>query len=419
VSEPAPSIPRLYFIAQGLHFAGGGLNSVLFPWIIAQQLQETQARVGFAQFLVTLPIMLLILVGGAVADGRDLRGYVARLQLTAAVVPIVLAIVIASGQTSFYSVTLAMVALGIVSAFIMPARDALLSHITPPEIGLARTAAMAVAATFGGQLIGTSIAASASTVGAVPLLALQAILLAGAGVLSARVRLISEDAFKDSTPARIARVFHEVRDGINIVFKSERLRTMILYLVLPGPLFNGMFLVGFPLMVRDVFHGDAPMLASIITVFLIGLTTSSFTLARLPPIEHQGRAMMLLSLNNVAVFTTVYFVHSYWVFVVLMFLWGLGAGAAMAVNRGMVQAAAPPAYRARVLSVLQFSQVAGGPIGALLYGFVAQWAGIENALMMIPIATLILWITFRLTTNLWHFKREEAIAATIPPVALD
>ncbi|MDZ4869806.1 MAG: MFS transporter [Alphaproteobacteria bacterium] len=416
--QPA-GLPRLYFIAQGLHFAAGGLMSVLFPWIIAQQLHETQARVGLSQFLATLPLMLLILLAGAVADGRDLRGYVARLQLTAAIPAIALAIVIATGNLSFYSATICLVALNIVAAFIMPARDALLSHITPPEIGLSRTAAMAVAATFGGQLIGTTLAASASTIGAVPLLALQAILLALSGILSSRVPLISEDAFKDSTPTRVARLLHEMRDGVMTVVRSERLRTMILYLVLPGPLFNGMFLVGFPLMVRDVFHGDAPMLSIIISVFLVGLTASSFTMARLPVIEHQGRAMMLLSLNNVFVFTVVYLIHSFPVFVVLMFLWGLSAGASMAVNRGMVQAAAPPMYRARVLSVLQFSQVAGGPIGALLYGFMAQWVGIENALLMVPVATLILWITFRLTTNLWHFKREDAIAATTAPIALD
>lgn len=419
MSGAPPGLPRLYFIAQGLHFAAGGLIAVLFPWIIAQQLHETQARVGLSQFLATLPLMLLILLAGAVADGRDLRGYVARLQLTAALAPIALALVIATGHLSFYSATVCLVALNIVAAFIMPARDALLSHITPPEIGLSRTAAMAVAATFGGQLLGTALAASASTVGAVPLLALQAILLALSGILSSRVRLISEDAFKDSTPTRVARLFHEMRDGLITVAKSERLRTMILYLVLPGPLFNGMFLVGFPLIVRDVFHGDAPMLSVIITVFLVGLTASSFTMARLPPIERQGRAMMLLSLNNVLVFTIVYFIHSFPVFVVLMFFWGLSAGASMAVNRGMVQAAAPPVYRARVLSVLQFSQVAGGPIGALLYGFMAQWVGIENALLMIPIATLFIWTYFRLFTPLWHFKREEAIAETTAPLALD
>lgn len=419
MSKEPSGAPKLYFVAQGLHFAAGGLNSVLFPWIIAQQLHETQARVGLAQFLATLPIMLLILVGGAIADGRDLRGYVARLQMASAIVPIVLAIVIASGHTSFYTVTLAIMALSVISSFIMPARDALLSHVTPPEIGLARTAAMAVAATFGGQLIGTSIAASASTVGPVPLLALQASLLSAAAILSARVKLISEDAFKDSTPARIARVFHEMMDGLVIVWKSERLRTMILYLVLPGPLFNGMFLVGFPLMVRDVYKGDAPMLSLIITVFLVGLTASSFAMARLPPVERQGRAMMLLSLNNVFVFTAVFFIHSFPIFVVLMFFWGLSAGASMAVNRGMVQAAAPPLYRARVLSVLQFSQVAGGPIGALLYGFLAQWIGIERALLIIPVATLLIWTFFRLFTPLWHFKREEALKETTAPVALD
>jgi len=408
VTKPATA-SKTYFFAHGLHFMAGGLMGVIFPWLIAQELHESQARVGLAQFLSTLPIMLLILIGGAAADGRNLRAYIARLQLSAAIFPILLALVIATGHLSFFTATMCIVPISALGAFIMPARDALLSHVTPPEVGLSRTAAMAVAATFGGQLMGTAIAASASTIGAVPLLALQAALLAGAGVLSARVRLVDADSFAGATPIRIERLLHEMRDGLRTVLAHERLRTMILYLVLPGPLFNGMFLVGFPLMVRDVFKGDAPMLSAIITVFLVGLTVSSFVLGRLRPVERQGRMMMLLSLNNVAVFGLAFALPYFPAFIVLMFLWGLSAGAAMAVNRGMVQAAAPNAYRARVLSVLQFSQVAGGPLGALLYGFIAQAVGIQNALMMIPIATAILWTVFRLYTPLWHFRREEPV----------
>ena len=59
---------------------------VVFPWLIAHELHESDARVGVAQFFATLPMMFLILVGGATADGRDLRGYIAQLQLAAAAV---------------------------------------------------------------------------------------------------------------------------------------------------------------------------------------------------------------------------------------------------------------------------------------------------------------------------------------------
>jgi hypothetical protein len=68
---------------------------------------------------------------------------------------------------------------------------------------------------------------------------------------------------------------------------------------------------------------------------------------------------------------------------------------------------------------LQFSQVAGGPPGALLYGFMSQAFGILNTLLIIPAGVIVLWTTFRLTTNLWHFTREDALAEASAPVALD
>ena len=88
--------------------------SVVFPWIIVHELHETQARVGIAQAIASLPMMLLILVGGAAADGRDLRGYLARLQLGTAMIPITLALVIALHQLSFASATVCLFAMAII-----------------------------------------------------------------------------------------------------------------------------------------------------------------------------------------------------------------------------------------------------------------------------------------------------------------
>lgn len=419
MNETKHQAPHGYLLAQALHFMSGGMMNVLFAWLIVHELHESQARVGVAQFFATLPMLFLILVGGAMADGRQLPAYLGRLQLMAAFIPIALALVVASGQLSFITATAVLTLGAVLSAFIMPARDALLSYVTHSPADLARTAAMTVSATFAGQLVGTAIAASASTVGAVPLLTLQAMLMVAAGVLSVRTPLANPQAFKDHVPVKVSRLLHEVMDGLRIVANDKRLATIILYLAIPGPLFNGMFLVGIPLMVRDVYNGESAMLASLIAAFLLGLSLSSLAMAHMKPVERQGRLMMLLSLNNFFIFTAAHFAPPFWAFVVLIFLWGFGAGFGMALTRGMVQAAAPPVYRARVLSVLQLTQVAGGPPGALLYGFMAQAFGILNTLLMVPAVMLVFWIVFRLFTDLWHFRREEATAQTTAPVALD
>ena len=419
MSDEKPKAPFAYLLAQALHFMAGGMMNVVFAWLIVHELHEKQVWVGVAQFFATLPVMFLILVGGAAADGRHLPAYLGRLQLVAAFTPIALAFVIATGQLTFVTATAVLTAGSIVGAFIMPARDALLSYVTHSPAELARTAAMAVSAMFAGQLIGVAIAASTSTVGAVPLLALQAALMVATGVLSSRVPLANPHAFKDHVPVKLSRLLHEMVGGLKIVAADKRLATIILYLAIPGPLFNGMFLVGLPLIVRDVYSGESAMLSLLIGAFLLGLSLSSLAMAQMKPVERQGRLMMLLSLNNVVVFSLAWLEPPFWAFALLIFFWGLGAGGGMALNRGMVQAAAPPVYRARVLSVLQLTQVAGGPPGALLYGLMAQAFGILNTLLMIPIVMIVLWLSFRFLTDLWNFRREAALAETTAPIALD
>jgi MFS family permease len=408
VTTPAPPQAPLtrYMFALAAHFAAGGMMGVVFPWLITHELHESDARVGLAQAIATLPMMLFILIGGANADGRDLRGYIARLQLGSAAVPIVLALLVATQLLTFWSAATCVFVLGIFASFIMPARDSLLSHVSPHSLGLARTAAVATSATFGGQLCGSLLAGSASTIGAVPLLCAQSALLAIAAVLTARLR-IDPPVVRDVTEReRLSRLFHELSDGLAVVANNERLRTILLFLVLGGPLFNGMFLVGFPLLVRDVYHGDAPMLATIMLSFLIGLTVSSFGFSRLRPVERPGRLLLMLSPNNILVFTAAHFAPPFPVLAALMFWWGLVAGVSMSLTRGMIQTAAPHAYRGRILSMLQFANVAGGPPGALLYGLMSQAVGILNTLLIVPFVVATLWFSFLFFSPLWGFRRE-------------
>lgn len=404
-------------LSLGAHFAAGGLMSVVWPWLIAHELRASDALVGFAQMAATLPMMLLVLVGGANADGRNLPSYIARLQLSSALLPIVLAVLVASHVMNYVNAIACIFTLGVVAAFILPARDSLLSHVSPPSLGLASTAAIATGATFGGQLVGAVIGASASTIGAVPLLCLQGAMLAVAAMLTARIPFEPPHATPPTERERLSRLRHELADGIMIVARNERLRTVILYLVLGAPLFNGMFLVGFPLMVRDVYHGSAEMLSTLITSFLIGLTISSFAFSRARPVKRPGRLLLLLTLNNIFVFTLAHFAPPFPYFAALMLWWGLVSGISLSLTRGMVQMAAPHVYRARVLSMLQFANVAGGPPGSLIYGLLSQAVGILNALLIVPVAVGVLWICFRFFSPLWHFRHDTVDAEARAPLS--
>jgi len=404
--KPAPSISR-YLLAQGTQFAAGGMMAVIYPWLIAHELHETQFNVGLGQTIANLPFMLLVLVAGTVADGRDLKKFLPRIQLFMAMFPIILGMIISTHSLTFASATLVMFGFGVFGAFATPARDAMLSHVTPHSLGLARASALTVAATFGGQVVGTLMAAWTSVVGPVALLSLQAGLLVLSAMMMSKLVITTPFTIRPADLPRMGKIWHELADGVTVVWKHERLRTIILYLMVGAPVFNGVFLVGFPLMVRDVFHGSSAMLATVVTAFLTGLTMSAFAISRLPPTHRPGRLLMILSGNNVLVFALAHVFPDPTVFVALMFAWGLTSGVGMSLTRGMIQIAAPNDYRARVMSILQFSQMAGGPIGALLFGAVAQAIGILDTILIIPASVVLIWIVFRLTTNLWHFERED------------
>lgn len=381
--------------------------AVIYPWLITHELHESQFMVGLGQTLANLPFMLLVLVAGTVADGRDLRKFLPRIQMIMAMFPILLGIIIATHSLTFATATTLMFAFGIFGAFATPARDAMLSHVTPHSLGLARASAVAVAATFGGQVIGTLIAAWTSVVGPIVLLSIQATLLVIAGMMTSRLVIVTPFTIRPAHVPSARQIWHELSDGVSVVWQHERLRTIIVYLMVGAPMFNGMFLVGFPLMVRDVFQGSSGMLSTLVTAFLGGLTLSAFAFSRVPPARRPGRFLMILSFNNVFVFLLAHIWPDPGVFAALMAAWGLTSGIAMSLTRGMIQIAAPHAYRARVMSMLQFSQMAGAPVGAILFGSVAQAVGILNTILLIPASVVLIWIVFRFATNLWHFERED------------
>ena len=87
---------RWYLTSTAFYLVPGGIQMVLFPWLVAIFLHESPERVGLAQMASQLPMLLLILWGGLIGDRVDQRRLLIRLQLAMMFPPLVMCALIAS-----------------------------------------------------------------------------------------------------------------------------------------------------------------------------------------------------------------------------------------------------------------------------------------------------------------------------------
>ncbi|MEN6543941.1 MFS transporter [Parvibaculum sp.] len=391
-----------YMSGVWIYFFSAGIQGVLFPWIVTIVLHESSERVGIAQMLSMLPMMVLGLFGGAVADRRELRGHLFRLQLAAIIPPAVLAALIFGGWLSYPLMVCYALVMSALGGFVMPARDAMLSRVAASRPGahIQHAVALVLGGQFLAQVIGYLVAGSATVVGAPALLVLQCAGLGLAAFTTSRLSFIPPTP-RSGTASWLS-PFRDVREGLEAVWRHESIRPVLLYSFFSGVLFMGVFLVLFPVLVRDVYHGASFEIGFLNMCFFGGIGFSSLMLSRFRPIRRQGRVMMLTGFTGSIVTVLMHFCPPLWAVNILALIWGLSGGIAMSQSRAIVQEAATEALRARMLAAFQLGSIGGGPIGALLTGFVTKWLGPLNALLVPCSLMMMLWLAIFFLTPLWN-----------------
>lgn len=404
--EDLPEAPKsdLAWYMGGIwfYFISTGIQGVIFPWIIAIVLHESSTRVGFAQMMMMLPMLVFTLFGGALADRMELRSHLRRLQILQMLPPLLLAAIIYTGHLSYEIMLLFGVILGVLGAYVMPARDAMLTHVAIVSLkgNIQRGVAMSMSGQFLGQVGGFLIGGTAMIVGAPALFVLQSALLLGAVLTTSRLTPTVLIKKEDPRPSQI----NDIKEGLIVIWRSERLRPVVLMMFMSGILFMGVFMVLFPIMVRDVYHGSSFELALINMCFFGGIGISSFTLSRLRPIRRQGRAMMIAMCTGSCVMVVMHFGFSIYVVDFLALCWGLAGGVSMTQSRAVVQEFAEPHMRARLISAFQLGSMGGGPLGAVLTGYLIQYLGPLDA-VLVPVGLMvILWLSIFFFTPLWKME---------------
>jgi MFS family permease len=401
-----------YLAGAGAWFLAMGIQMVMFTYLVVTVLQGTELQVGIAQMSLTIMSMALLLFGGNIADQTDTRRLLIRCHAVALLPAIILAAVVWSGVLRFEWLIAYGLVMGSITAFTVPAREAMLGDVLADDrTRIQRAVTTTIGITFLCQIAGMLSASLAAVSGPALIILLQAV-AQGVGAYSS-YRLAPSTRHTDHAHTSEGSQLQRIAAGLREVQNSEQLLPINVLTLAIGVLFIGAFLVLVPLIVRAEFGGTVQQYSTIQAVFWGGSILSSIVISRIGNIVNRGRLIVIAVSNGALILALISIPAPLVVLYALVFAWGLGAGVMMSMSRTTVQEYAPPAHRARILSLYQLGFTGGMSVGALFVGFIASLIGPREA-TLVPAGLMTLVILYLVTqTKIWSITalKHEADAA--------
>ncbi|MBV1886444.1 MAG: MFS transporter [Parvibaculaceae bacterium] len=387
-----------YMLTQSSWFLSMGIQFILFPYLVTEVLQESGTRVGIAQMSLQIPSLLFMLLGGTIAERRDVRSILMVVHGLAIVPPLALFFLMQSGGLEYGFMITYGLAMGTLSAFAMPARDTLLSKVVPNG-DIQKGVMLAMMAQQMSMLTGMILAISGNFFEASLLFILQTVIIIIGGIGGWKLPPMPALAHHKEQ-GRIDAII----DGVREVFASATIKPVVILMFFVGMFYVGAFMVVLPLMIRDIYQGSITEFAIAFSCFWGATILSTVILMRFAPIARPGRLLGMGTCSGVIFLTLFHFEMSFVTYCGLSFMWGLGAGVTMALTRMIVQMEAPDSHRARILSVYQLGFAGGAPMGSLAMGFLVDTFGLYDAVLF-PAGSMVLVLLYLFTrTQLIHVK---------------
>lgn len=349
------------------------MNDVAAAWLMTS-IGSSPLWVALVQTASTLPVFLLGLPSGALADILDRKRYFVITQFWVAGVAVLLCVVIVLDMLTAPLLLALTFANGVGLAMRWPVFAAIIPEVVPrPQ--LPQALALNGVAMNGSRILGPLIAgALIASAGSAWVFVLNAVLAVIAGILLLRWRREHKES-----PLGRERLTSAMRVGLQYVWQSGRLRAILLRISLYF-LHSTALLALLPLVARGLPGGQA----GTFTVLLASMGGGAIVAALLMPqirawLPLQERVLVGTAIQSAAA-VIVAFAPNIYVAVPAMVLSGMAWITVANSLTVATQMALPDWVRARGMSIYQMALMGSTALGAALWGQVATWTGIQAAL---------------------------------------
>lgn len=381
--EPPPSalapfrhgIFRSVWVATLASSFGGMIQGVGAAWMMVALAASAQ-MVTLVQASITLPIVVLALLAGALADAYDRRKLMIAAQVFMLVVSTALAVTAYLGLVTPWLLLLFTFLIGCGAALNAPAWQASVGAMVPREdvpsaialnsmgFNLARSVGPAI----GGLIVAVAGAAAAFTVNAMSYVGLIYVLLGW--------RTEREKRFLPRE-----RLGHAIMSGIRYVTMSPNINSTLVRGFVTGVGASSVTAL-LPLIARDLVHGGPAIYGLLLGAFGVGAVGGAFWSHRLR-IAYANEMIVRFALAGSALGIAISALST-WLAVTMaaMVLCGLGWVLIVSILNATVQMSAPRWVVARALSLYQMATFSGMAGGAWLWGYVTEQSGLATALLI-------------------------------------
>ncbi|MBV0881311.1 MFS transporter [Noviherbaspirillum sp. L7-7A] len=354
---------------------GMWMNDVASAWMMTS-LSSSPIWVALVQTASTLPVFLLGLPSGALADILDRRRYFILTQFWVAAVALVLCVTVLSGVMTAPLLLALTFANGIGLAMRWPVFAASVPELVP-RAQLPAALALNGVAMNASRIVGPLVAGAViASLGSAYVFVLNAVL----SVASAFVIMRWRREHKPSPLGR-ERLFSAMRVGMQFVLQSGRLKSVLLRISLFF-LHSTALLALLPLVARSLGGGNAAAYTVLLAAMGSGAIVAAMFLPRLrqlmarDTLVMRGAALQSLATAAVALSPNIYLAAT------AMFVAGMAWITTANSLSVSAQLALPDWVRARGMSIYQMSIMGGSALGAALWGQVATITSVQTSLLI-------------------------------------
>jgi len=386
-SRPADSAPggrrmaalrhrnfALFWFGSIFSNSGSWMQNIAQGWLV-YTLTNSTFLLGVVAFARAVPLLVLPLVGGVVADRVPRLKLLKITQTVSLVLALIFGILVSLRLIQVWQIIFLSFLSGIVSSFDQPTQQALLPDLVPREelagaIAL-NSSTWQGAALFGPTLAGLVIAfvsiAGAFYANAVSYLAVIVALFLMRGVP------------ERSTAHTTSGVLADLRESFRYVGHTRLVATLLALAALAS-IFGRPYQQLLPVFARDVLHVGATGLGLMASAPGAGALVGAAFVAAARSIDRKGRvlfgAMFVMSGSLILLAWSTHFGIS----IVALFLIGLTSILFSTMLSTMLQLEAPPQMRGRVMSLMTITMQGLNPFGAVLAGAFATVVGTPAAI---------------------------------------
>jgi MFS family permease len=353
---------------------GSQISTIAIAWQV-YEITNSPFQLGLTGLLRALPVMILSLPGGVLADRMDRRKLLIVTQSLAALLALALAFLTSTGEIRVWHIYVVTFLSGAVGIFDAPARTAMIPALVSPE-QLASAYALNITwrqiATLGGPFIG-GIVIGALGVGAAYYID-AASFLAVIVCLGFMRRQVKPASDKQESPLQSVRVgFNFIREN-SVILALMSMDTCVQ--------FFGAYRSMMPAFARDILGVGPAGLGALLGVPALGALAGSGLILGLGNPKRKGQLIIAVTLLYTIGLICFALSRSWALSLLIVFCLGLVDAVGETLRDTLVQLTTPDRMRGRVKSFDQVFMSAGTYMGHAQMGTAATFIGVPGALIL-------------------------------------